>query len=554
MLKKSRICICALAAVICVGGINTACFAYSKQVGSNGVYISGNTKCGESGRIVGVDLWAPDKSFDDLLKTDNPNDYTDIIAYRYQVESGEKGFYEDEIELNDSAKSGVYKLCISCECGESIITENVVYSNPKENELALEKLAAAKSVDELITVCKDNKYALGFDSEFELTRAAAQVLYNWVKSDEFSLSDADIKSKAIDSYNRAVIIAAVSDGKVTDLFEYDKQLGLENSRIKNFYTRKYVNTVFKTAVTDALKNNGCTTESEFFDALYREFTLATVKAPDGYLNVMDVLNEFAAEIGISRTITQNDCLRVMNNKYNSYSELKAAILTSDNNGGTSGGSGGGGGGSSRGNSTTSFGNDYTNPTDNPEPMNPDIFDDIDDVSWAKRAIVELAQLGIINGKTVNTFCPNDNITREEFVKLVVLAFVPESSRTAADVRFDDVDDDAWYASYVKIAYNNNIIKGVGDNRFGTGENITRQDAATIVYNSAISGGLMTKEELGDIAFEDAAYISDYAKEAVGALSQNRIINGVDGRNFAPLDYLTRAEAAKIIYGVYTVSE
>ena len=65
---------------------------------------------------------------------------------------------------------------------------------------------------------------------------------------------------------------------------------------------------------------------------------------------------------------------------------------------------------------------------------------------------------------------------------------------------------------------------------------------------------MTKEELGDIAFEDAAYISDYAKEAVGALSQNRIINGVDGRNFAPLDYLTRAEAAKIIYGVYTVSE
>ena len=95
---------------------------------------------------------------------------------------------------------------------------------------------------------------------------------------------------------------------------------------------------------------------------------------------------------------------------------------------------------------------------------------------------------------------------------------------------------------------------MGDNRFGTGENITRQDAATIVYNSAISGSLMTKEELGDIAFEDAAYISDYAKEAVGALSQNRIINGVDGRNFAPLDYLTRAEAAKIIYGVYTVSE
>lgn len=552
MIKKSRIYIYALiAASVMLGGLTADCFAYSKQVGNSGIYISGNTNCGESNRIVGVDLWSPGKSFDDLIKTGNAEDYTEVLAYRYQILSGENGFYEDEIQLKDSAKSGVYTLCISCECGESIIKEDVVYSNPKENLQALEKLAASKSADELAEICRDNKYALGFDSEFDLTSEAAKILYAWVKSDDFSLSDADIKSKAIDSYNRAVIIAAVSDGKVSDLFKYDKQLGLENTRIKNFYMRKYANAAFKTEVTNALKGKSFIKVNDFYDALYQEFVLATVKDPDGYANIMDVVNEFAAEIGLTAGVTQNDCLKVMNKKYNNYAELKAAILSSGNN---NGGGGGGGGGGGRNNSSIAFGDDYTKPNENPEPMNSDIFDDIDDVAWAKRAIVELAQLGIINGKTVNTFCPNDNITREEFVKLVVLAFVPENARIAADIKFDDADDNAWYAEYIKIAYKNNIIKGIGDNRFGVGENITRQDAATIVYNSAISGGLITKAEGTEVGFDDADAISDYAKEAVGVLAQNRIINGVDGKNFVPLDFLTRAQAAKIIYGVYTVSE
>ncbi|MGN0178619.1 MAG: S-layer homology domain-containing protein, partial [Monoglobaceae bacterium] len=154
--------------------------------------------------------------------------------------------------------------------------------------------------------------------------------------------------------------------------------------------------------------------------------------------------------------------------------------------------------------------------------------------------------------TVNTFCPNDNITREEFIKLVVMAFVPESKRVPADVAFDDVDDGEWYADYVKIAYGLNIVKGVGDNRFGTGETITRQDAAVMVYNTAVMLEMMSKAESWNIAFEDEANMADYAKDAIYTMAENGIINGVDGVNFAPCDYLTRAEAAKIIYGVYTI--
>ncbi|MDY4213753.1 MAG: S-layer homology domain-containing protein [Eubacteriales bacterium] len=545
MNTKSKICAGVMSALVAFGATGLNGFAYYSQQGNDGLYISGNTTCRESGQILGIDLWTPDKGFADLAKESERDKYTDILAYRYQVKTSEDGFYEDSIKLKSTAKSGVYKLRVSCECGESIIEEDVVYSNPTENAAALAKLAAAKDSAEVISICNEYKYALGFVSDFKLNSDGAQILYSWVKSGEFSLSDPDIKIKAIDEYNRAVTIAAISAGNISNLFDYDKQLSLDKSRIAGFYKENFVTEGFKTTITSALKNKTYTSKDVFIDALYENFVLQTVKNSDGYINIVNVVNEFKTDIGLSTGITKSQALKVMNNSYADYSALKSALAEGGNG---SGGGSGSGSGSSLG---TSFGEGYTD-SGVVEPMNTNIFDDLDSVEWAKSAIVELAQLGIINGKTVNTFCPNDNITREEFIKLVVMAFVPEAKRVPADVVFDDVDDGEWYADYVKIAYGLNIVKGVGDNRFGTGETITRQDAAVMVYNTAVMLEMMSKAEDTDIVFEDEASMADYAKDAIYTMAENGIINGVDGVNFAPCDYLTRAEAAKIIYGVYTI--
>ena len=50
-----------------------------------------------------------------------------------------------------------------------------------------------------------------------------------------------------------------------------------------------------------------------------------------------------------------------------------------------------------------------------------------------------------------------------------------------------------------------------------------------------------------LSFDDADEISDYAKQAVAYLADNGVVNGVDGKNFAPKAFATRAQAAKIIY-------
>ena len=57
------------------------------------------------------------------------------------------------------------------------------------------------------------------------------------------------------------------------------------------------------------------------------------------------------------------------------------------------------------------------------------------------------------------------------------------------------------------------------------------------------------EDAQEIIFGDEAEISDYALEAVKHLSGAGIINGYEDGTFGPQRTLTRAEAARIIYGV-----
>ena len=145
---------------------------------------------------------------------------------------------------------------------------------------------------------------------------------------------------------------------------------------------------------------------------------------------------------------------------------------------------------------------------------------------------------MIKGKTETEFAPNDPITREEFTTLVVNMCGLQTG--AAQGSFTDVPADAWYAPYVAAAYENGLVSGIDGERFGTGLNITRQDMAVIIAR-AISAG----EGSAD-SFVDSAEIADYAKDAVGYLAANGVINGKADQRFCPGDIATRAEAAQMI--------
>ena len=274
--------------------------------------------------------------------------------------------------------------------------------------------------------------------------------------------------------------------------------------------------------------------------LYSQITLESVENFVGLSTVKNVINMFSP-------ITKIDISGIGDYKLNSLcskiyadcDELKKAIDNLKESGSTSSGGSSGGGG--KYNPPTATGSNIGDR----EPIPNDIYTDLDDVIWARNAIVTLSNKGILKGVGDNKFAPNTLVTREEFVKMLVCAF-SDKTQTAKETNFSDVDPNEWYAEFVFAAVESGIVNGKGDGTFGVGENITRQDMAAMAYRAALKN--ISPDDESDI-FDDFDSVDAYAKGAVTVMAQKGIINGKGNRMFCPLDNATRAEAAKVIFEI-----
>lgn len=210
---------------------------------------------------------------------------------------------------------------------------------------------------------------------------------------------------------------------------------------------------------------------------------------------------------------------------------------------SSSGRGAAGSGTTVGGSNSTDSVNYINPDTN-APYSTGVFSDMETVLWAKEAVETLAERGVIAGKGGGLFAPNDEITRQEFVKILVGAF----GLTAQDAEclFTDVTAE-WAMQPVAVAAALGIVNGTGENMFSPEEQITREDGAAMLARAAAVMGV-TLEESG-YRFEDDGLIADYAKSAVYRLNGAGIISGKGADIFDPKASMTRAEAAKMIYGL-----
>ncbi|WP_261301757.1 family 43 glycosylhydrolase [Paenibacillus andongensis] len=178
----------------------------------------------------------------------------------------------------------------------------------------------------------------------------------------------------------------------------------------------------------------------------------------------------------------------------------------------------------------------------------DSFSDINNYLWAKRAIEVMASKGVINGVAADRFAPDSNITRADFVFILVKA-LGLSAKT--DSNFAGVRQDAYYTDALAVAKKLGIATGVGDNRFNPDEKISRQDLMILIDRAM----KINKKELAagsdaDLAqFEDHASVAPYAVQSVSILIKNGIVTG-DGAKINPLGNATRAEAVVLIYRIY----
>lgn len=172
------------------------------------------------------------------------------------------------------------------------------------------------------------------------------------------------------------------------------------------------------------------------------------------------------------------------------------------------------------------------------------FTDCD--TWAKSYIETLYARGIVSGKADGCFMPTDTITREEFVKLIVEMF--DMLDASAVSSFADVASDVWYAPYVASAEQNGLVSGISSTEFGVGAGIRRQDMAKIISTILEKQGITPQK--GDASVLcDYEQIAAYAQPHVLNICRLGIISGDENGYFNPMQFASRQEAAKMIYGM-----
>ena len=221
-----------------------------------------------------------------------------------------------------------------------------------------------------------------------------------------------------------------------------------------------------------------------------------------------------------------------------------ASVSSGGTGDSKGGSSSGGGGSRNASGALiNVGDTAQNNTNETK-----VFYDIDHVLWAADSILTLYRRGIVSGRGEGAFCPDDMVTRAEFIKMLIAACASNGEQGA--ISFADVQPENWYYSYVARAAALSITQGYPDGSFGANDEITREDMAVMLSR------LPQMKSLGGAdnqsAFGDADQIAEYAKEAVQKLSSLGIFSGDDAGCFRPQSAATRAETAKVIAGILKI--
>ena len=166
----------------------------------------------------------------------------------------------------------------------------------------------------------------------------------------------------------------------------------------------------------------------------------------------------------------------------------------------------------------------------------------------QKAIEALAEKGVINGMTADTFAPDAGLTRAQFCAIVVRALGLSQEKTA---EFTDVLQTDWFCGFVGAASKAGIVNGVGNGKFNPQGAITREQAATMLARASKTLGLSGEAKDADSAlkaYPDAQAASSYAKDALAFCAEHAILEA-DRTDLKPSEAICRCEVAQMVWNL-----
>ena len=111
------------------------------------------------------------------------------------------------------------------------------------------------------------------------------------------------------------------------------------------------------------------------------------------------------------------------------------------------------------------------------------FQDVKLDQWYLDAVRYAKENGLMAGKGNNKFAPDEILTRSQFVTVLYNFEIQQSdiSTIQYDTPFKDVKNDEWYTQPILWAQNNSITAGVSKTEFGINQEITREQFVRMLY-------------------------------------------------------------------------
>jgi len=172
------------------------------------------------------------------------------------------------------------------------------------------------------------------------------------------------------------------------------------------------------------------------------------------------------------------------------------------------------------------------------------FNDLPYSHWSAPYVASLIRRNVFIGYEDETFKPDQSITREEIAMVLVRALGLEERLNSEFEEYfaDNTDIGEWSRKAVYLLSEIGIFSGYEDGLFRPQNNITRQELAVVIARA-----LKKSLSIFDTDFSDNADIESWAADGIKKAFSYGIIKGYEDKTFRPGSFVSRSEAATMIY-------
>lgn len=168
------------------------------------------------------------------------------------------------------------------------------------------------------------------------------------------------------------------------------------------------------------------------------------------------------------------------------------------------------------------------------------------------AVIALIEQDFLTPQSETLLGANRQVTRGEFIALMGRCRGINASKYTTS-SYTDLPDTDPNMPYIMWAAEKGIMVGYGGGLFGASDNITREQAACVLYAYAKAFDADNKDASTSIgSYADGKTVSDWAKDAVKWAVATEVLTVDSDNNLNPSTYVSCQEMAALIYEVVSI--